>query len=345
MNRNKSNGNSIKNMKGGAAVPAPAQQVRPPDRTNIPVPNEQYRRGISYNFVGAQDNPDLLRIISEGIDDIVGQLKKKLGNDFQDTNINARLIMQHLTGLQTAINLDVATISNNDAEVPISLQPNNVGEYVATRQPAYYQNLVNQNSEYAKANSGDFTNMDSANATARRFVNIIQGDENALIDIRYNYNIDATRNSIQNRLINCQNLEALYLIKHEELLTTFAFALNLFDKYKYAVKVILFLLKNLASKATVPGERPGGLGNVEDIFINMPKPLIKNISKLVADQKKVQGIITKMKETIFEGKQKFGDRVAVDNLDANRLRGLIPTDHQPGQQPIQPSERMNQNLA
>ena len=99
MNSNKSNGNSngnsMKNMKGGAAAaPAPAQQVRPPDvnRTNIPVP-EEYERGISYNFVRAQDNPALLRIINEGIDDIVGQLKKKLGNNFHDTNINAKVIM------------------------------------------------------------------------------------------------------------------------------------------------------------------------------------------------------------------------------------------------------------
>ena len=136
-----SNGNSMKNMKGGAvAAAAPAQQVRPPDviRTNIPNPNEQYERGRSY--IGAQDDPELLRIINTGIDDIVGQLKKKLGNNFQDTNINARLIMEHLTGLQTAINVDLTTII--DGPDPISLIQNNVGEYVATHQPLHMRKIT-----------------------------------------------------------------------------------------------------------------------------------------------------------------------------------------------------------
>ena len=176
--------------------------------------------------------------------------------------------------------------------------------------------------------------MNSENARNRRFVNTenLEDDE-----IRFN------RSTIENRLINCQNLEALYLIKHEELLTTFAFALNLFDKYKYAVKVILFLLKNLASKENNNNSSDNSSDN-ENVYIKMPPPLINNISKLVADQKKVQGIITKMKETIFEGKQKFGDVDAIQSEPANRLRGLIKTDHQEGQQPNQPSQRMNQNL-
>ena len=338
MNSNKSNGNSngnsMKNMKGGAAAaPAAEQQVRPPgvNRTNIPVP-EEYERGISYNFVRAQDNPALLRIINEGIDDIVGQLKKKLGNNFQDTNINAKLIMEHLTGLQTAINADVATII--DGPDPISLRQNNVGEYVATHQPVYYEHVVGNSSADAKRKTVDqnFEQINSPNV--ERFVNTQN-----LRDIT----IEFDRTEIEKRLRNCQNLEVLYLIKHEELLTTFAFALNLFDKYKYAVKVILFLLKNLASTEN-NNNRSDNSSDNENVYITMPPPLIKNISKLVADQKKVQGIITKMKETIFEGKQKFGDGVAVDNLNANRLRGLIKTEHQPGQQPIQPSESMNQNL-
>jgi hypothetical protein len=80
----------------------------------------------------------------------------------------------------------------------------------------------------------------------------------------------------------------------------FAFTINLFDKYKYAIKVILFLLKHLVYKD--PADR-------EDIprsipRINIPIPIIPNIKKLLIDQNLVQGVIDKMK------------RVIVDNADA-----------------------------
>jgi carbon monoxide dehydrogenase subunit G len=120
--------------------------------------------------------------------------------------------------------------------------------------------------------------------------------------------------TISNRLINCQNLEVLYLIKHDELMTTFAFTLNLFDKYKYSTKVILVLLKFLVTKNTVPVTPGTGCNDIK-----LPKPLITNIKKLLIDQEKVQDVITGMKNTIMEGKNIAG----VVDVNFDRLRNLI----------------------
>jgi len=103
-----------------------------------------------------------------------------------------------------------------------------------------------------------------------------------------NANVPADIITINNRLMNCQNLEFLYLKKHEEIMKIFAFTLNLFDKYKYSVKVMLYLLKNLAYKTPVAGN------------INLPKTIIPNIKKLLIDQEKIQGVINSMKQVIVD---------------------------------------------
>jgi hypothetical protein len=113
--------------------------------------------------------------------------------------------------------------------------------------------------------------------------------------------IAENRKKVENRLANCQLLEMLYLIKHEELIKTFTFTLNLFDKYKYSIKILLFVLKNLVNKA-LPG--PGGVGVVPGgpiaVKIKLPKVLIQNITKLLDDQKQVQDVVNLMKDTLDE---------------------------------------------
>jgi hypothetical protein len=113
----------------------------------------------------------------------------------------------------------------------------------------------------------------------------------------------ANSNQIKLRLENCQFLEMLYLVKHEELMKTFAFTLNLFDKYKYSIKLLLFVLKNLVRKnVNPPVYLPGGYGPVPGPFppvgIKLPKKLIPNIVKLLDDQKKVQDVINLMKTNL-----------------------------------------------
>ena len=78
----------------------------------------------------------------------------------------------------------------------------------------------------------------------------------------------------------------------------FAFTINLFDKYKYAIKVILFLLKNLVYKDPDTDTTPK---------IDLPLPIITNIKKLVEDQKKVQGIIDDMKTSLDKDAKNFSD--------------------------------------
>jgi hypothetical protein len=109
---------------------------------------------------------------------------------------------------------------------------------------------------------------------------------------------EGNRNLLQSRLINCQYLEILYLTKHEELMKIFAFTLNLYDKYTYAIKILLFVLKNLLEPVAPPGcpeprQEPG-----ERPTIRLPKALITNIKQLLKDQKQVQDVITRMRETV-----------------------------------------------
>ena len=78
-------------------------------------------------------------------------------------------------------------------------------------------------------------------------------------------------------------------MKHEELMKTFVFALNLFDKYQYSIKLLLFVLKNLVIKRLPP--RP-------PINIQLPKPLIRNIKELLKDQQKMQDVIKEMRTVV-----------------------------------------------
>jgi len=112
---------------------------------------------------------------------------------------------------------------------------------------------------------------------------------------------------IETRLNNCQYLELLYLIKHEELMKTFAFTLNLFDKYKYAIKILLFVLKNLVQKDT---QSP--------VKVKLPKPLIPNILKLLQDQKQVQDVITTMQQTLDENSLKYNDIDATSGIGTTK---------------------------
>ena len=85
--------------------------------------------------------------------------------------------------------------------------------------------------------------------------------------------------------------------------------LPLFDKYKYAIKVILFLLKNLVYKDTATDTTPK---------IDLPLPIITNIKKLVEDQNKVQGIINEMKTSLDkDGKNFIDDKLHTEETIIN----------------------------
>jgi len=119
---------------------------------------------------------------------------------------------------------------------------------------------------------------------------------------------EATEEQIRNRLINCQYLEILYLTKHDELMKIFRFTLNLYDKYTYAIKILLFVLKNLLNQRPCPPteqiitEVPGAPRKPEEpaerTGIKLPKALISNIKQLLKDQKQVQDVINRMRPIV-----------------------------------------------
>ena len=310
MNRNKSsgnangnsngngNGNSMKNMKGGAAA--------------APV--------VNYNAIAPNNilNERLFQIVSDGINDIVSQIKQKLGHDITTTNKNAKNIMEMFNNLERYVRTEALTINNENGE-----DFNNSTLSIARDMNENYYQYSAHNNYYN--NVKDIANIITNAQTLNRQIISEQEPERYVntdkLQDDNNINVDQNRiKIIENRLKNCQNLEVLYLIKHKELMTTFAFTLNLFDKYKYAVKIILFLLKNLVNKTLPPGTPPPPPPPPGTLSIRIPKPLIKNIGALVKDQQKVQGIIDTMKKTLINSQ--VDAHVATDGDTLIRARNL-----------------------
>jgi hypothetical protein len=146
---------------------------------------------------------------------------------------------------------------------------------------------------------------------------------------------DDTANILQNRLINCQFLEILYLTKHEELMKIFAFTLHLYDKYTYAIKILLFVLKNLLHRDSCP--EPGRPPGYNPPKIRLPKVLIRNIKDLLKDQKIVQEVIKQMKDTVRDTLPNIiTQEVANSTMNPSIGRGNLMDPNSPEQQPQNP---------
>jgi len=277
-------------------------------------------------------NADLLQIISKGINVIVDELKMRLGSNFTVSNANAAAIKDLLDSLKTGIDADIAVI-NLEPENKITLEKDSTNSYyITSNNENFYREDLNRedvNNDigigYDTINIQDehnFTNLDS------NYNNVVRNQEN-LVNLNF-----STIEQVNNRLKNCQNLEFLYLKKHDEIMRIFAFTINLFDKYKYAIKVILFLLKNLVYKDRADGTSSSPSPIPEQILINMPLPIITNIKKLVTDQKNIQGVIDRMKDSIMP--EAYVKKPIItpannpyqepDKIGKTKLTTLIPTD-------------------
>lgn len=105
--------------------------------------------------------------------------------------------------------------------------------------------------------------------------------------------------TIQTRLNNCQALEILYLHKHNEVIRIFEFAKLLFTKYKYAITLILYLIKFINSPTLTSTTSP--TSSVPTLTtVKLPEPIITNIGKLIADQKKMKDIIDNMDTSLSQ---------------------------------------------
>jgi hypothetical protein len=206
-------------------------------------------------------------------------------------------IMQKLDDLRTDINVRPRSTSTNE----------------------YFD--LNGNTIYKS--SGKEINIENLDSNSSA---VLGTEPHNLVDIDFGANVevpvdDRNINTIQNRLINCQYLEILYLAKHDELIKIFQFVVSLFDKYKYAIRVILWIISNLNKVEPRPEEprpepepeprpptpgtnsRPDGCPPCPKI--RLPVPLIRNINELLKDQKKIQETIGLMKNTINEQHEKL----------------------------------------
>jgi hypothetical protein len=247
-----------------------------------------------------------LAIVNDNINSLVDIIKQKLGNDNQEVNTKVKDIVNRINGAMTNINNNMGYLErrfidrNGDGE-PI-VQPNrnylnpgvnavfqNLHDYAKTNNP--YRNTANANEAIVSFNNnaGVAKTIDLQNLDQNHVLTNIDTDNQKLI----NFGSVQDVQDLTNRLDNCQLLEMLYLIKHEELLKTFTFTLNLFDKYQYTIKLLLFVLKNLVYKT--PGAPPPPPGAPR---IQLPKALISNIKELLKDQQKMQEVLTQMQGVI-----------------------------------------------
>ena len=286
-------------------------------------------------------NPNLFQIISTGINNIVNQLKNNLGVTFLENNINAKAIMNSLYVLKTTIDENVDQIGKNDGIDnidAIQIKKGTNGKYETRNKYVDYYGDATISSDNINTNPNlNFKDLDS------NHISVLEGDLQAnkfsgTDNIKITIKEDGTINNdsiLMTRLKNCQNLEFLYLKKHDEIMKVFAFTINLFDKYKYAVKVMLYLLKHLVKKDYMPDNLgkpvpvPGETKYINTptpmpLQIKLPKTIIKNISKLLEDQKIIQGVITNMDNTLKE-KILTNGTTDISNLDRpNEELGVKP---------------------
>jgi len=243
------------------------------DSNDVPAP--------SY-VINKNHDEGILEIFNNEINEAIIKIKKKLGTNIGDTNQNADFIMQKLNDLQQIIDNNTqenSTNTNQDYRITVTKDDNRlftpkIGTKYINDYDHTYDTLKNKN------------------------INIENLDTNTNID---EYSIPVKEGKIssqevQTRLNNCHILEMLYLIKHEEVMKTFAFTLNLFDKYKYSVKLLLFVLKFLVNKK--PEQAAHIKGDTPCVDVKLPKTLIPNIQTLLQDQQKVQEVITRMQEQL-----------------------------------------------
>lgn len=256
-----------------------------------------------------------LAIINQNVSQLVELIKRKLGDSNRNVNLKVAGIVNNINRAMNQINtqhmpyLEGKIIDRNpgtdDAQVKDTINLNNLQlglmpnfgvlqNYTRGKDSQQYVNTVNANEAIVSVqdpvNQGNLITIDMTD---------LQNDNGSTLNAEYdaaplNLTNVADLHRVQNQLNNCQRLEMLYLIKHEELMKTFTFTLNLFDKYQYSTKLLLFVLKNLVYKNIngIPPHVPPAVN------IQLPKPLIRNIKELLKDQQKMQDVIKDMRTLI-----------------------------------------------
>jgi hypothetical protein len=298
-------------MAFGPPPPASVERIVDPGNPAI-VPNAPPAY-IAPGFDNGTNYQGELAIVSAGINGLVEIIKRKLGRNNQEVNQKVINIVNGINNAMTTINNNymnyletrfVDRNANQEAIVRPGLTNLNAG--LVGTEFTNIQNMARTRNPYRDdpANVGEaIVKIDNRLIPGRHItINMtdLQHDNGSSLNPEYTAgqldlaNNQADINTVQTRLDNCQRLEMLYLIKHEELMKTFTFTLNLFDKYQYSTKLLLFVLKNLVNKQP-PGHPPYV---PMPIRINLPKPLIRNIKELLKDQQKMGDVITEMRNAL-----------------------------------------------
>jgi hypothetical protein len=258
------------------------------------------------------DNPAVVfRVINQQIKDLIKQIQGKLGGTNQERNEEIKNIVLTLEDINGQIRNVETVFSDNAVKI---IQDPRTQNYAAVKNGTY-RNATNPDYRDTTGNNiGNFIN--NANYVTDVAGNVSLSHDAESININSIDDIPAVQTlstvgeeidltdvniqTVQKRLINCQYLEILYLVKHEELMKTFAFLLTLYDKYQYAIKLLLFILKNLLDFQCPVQSPPGTPHEPVPPKIKLPNVIIKNIKDLLKDQKQVQDIIGKMKTKLYE---------------------------------------------
>ena len=262
----------------------------------------------------------LFRVITQEIKATINRLRSSInGGNEQAVNREVNQAIQNLEQVNQIINIAIPLINDGVNNIHINrnegstTRQQDLGGIAEDIKPNAY-NFLNNPTTTSLTNNDGVRIATLADGTTREINlpnldnpfhlgdngsiathNALQPDYEAEYEIT-NENVDG----IQKRLINCQYLEILYLTKHEELMKVFAFTLYLYDKYTYAIKILLFVLKNLLEPVAPPGCPEPDYPPGEAPKIRLPKALITNIKQLLKDQKQVQDVITRMKIAVNE---------------------------------------------
>lgn len=225
------------------------------------------------------ESNDLLRIINNGIDDIIVKLKNAVdakGDGPEETIGKTNDAVVKILKVFSDFQVDYNKYDYGDTKIEVlnNVKPlnKNYRDSIIAVTPTNTKNEANILDLNTEINYESYKNDDHE-------LKFEDGDNSML--------------KLNMRLSNCTQLEQLYLNKHFEIIKIFGFVVNLFDKYKYAIKVILFLLKNLVRAKD--GDTPPPPNNFS---VNLPKPLIKNINLLLKDQANIQTIIKDMENVV-----------------------------------------------
>uniref|UniRef100_A0A6C0EX63 Uncharacterized protein n=1 Tax=viral metagenome TaxID=1070528 RepID=A0A6C0EX63_9ZZZZ len=275
--------------------------------TTTPIPTQYIAPKGDVDLNDHDLSGDLLGIIDKGVNEIVYKLKLKLGNTQNEINNSTYDIKELLNSIGLYVNSEATTLlkQNDDPNVVnFTLEDN---KYKVPTNINYF-NPINPDKQFSKPEPElikDF-NLTSNFSPIHSTYDSNYFHENNETDISTPAGLD----EVKKRLDNCQNLEFLYLRKHSEIMKIFAFTINLFDKYKYAIKVILFLLKYLLpntkfGEKIVNVDEEEGEGNRDKqvpINVKLPEPIIKNIKAMLDDEQKIQGVINTMRSVIIDNK-------------------------------------------